>query len=289
MLTIYRMMNRKNKNFSRLRILSLIFLLCALAGCSGDSPLLTDDLAAAHEAYIARNIPLTERLLERFLRNEQNPEKRWEAWNLLLQAINAESQEPGASLECLQAMQAEYENEDSRLAYILPLIGKYNAMLRHYGDGALAWSSWLQLENLQPVEKVEGYRQLAAMQFGQRHFEAGEDSLQQCMGLPLPDPDKAMCILDLANENMARERWQEVVHLCRKIEDSSSDESVLGLAGYLMGDALEQMGKESEALEQFEKYRNLYPNHAVMDNRIEFLRKNIKLKKDLIKKQKNHD
>lgn len=281
------MMSRKNKKAPRL--LFFIFLLCLFTGCRAESLLLADDLAAARESYVARNMPLTERLLERYLRNEQNPEKRWEAWNLLLQAINADSQEPKASLECLQAMLAEYENDAARLEFILARIGKYNAMLHRYADAALAWSAWLELENMEPAAKVEGYRQLAAMQFGMRHFDAGEESLQQCIGLPLSDHDKAMCLLDLAYENMARERWQEVANLCQQIEDSGPDESVSGLAGYLRADALEQMGKEDEALEQFEKYRNFYPNPAVMDNRIEFLRKNIKLKKDLTKKQKAHD
>lgn len=271
------------KRKSKLAAACLAILFC-LGGCRLDSALLTDDLAAAQEAYVARNMPLAERLLERYLRGEENSEKRWQAWQLLLQAINAESQEPRASLECLQAMLAEYENDDARLEFIFSQMGKYNAMLHHYADAALAWSAWLELENLDAAAKMEGYRQLAAMQFGHRHFQAGEESLQQCLALPLPDKDKVMCLLDLAHENMARERWVEVADLCQQIEDSGPDEKVLGVAGYLRGDALEQMGKGDEALAQFEKYRKSYPNPAVMDNRIEYLRKNLKIKKEAAKK-----
>ena len=262
----------------------LLLPLLATVGCGVDSALLADDLEAAREAYASRNLPLAERLLERYLRSEQNPEKRWEAWNLLLQAINAESQESRASLECLQAMHAEYENDEERLAFILSQMGKHNALLRHYDDAARAWSAWLELGDSDEKDRVEAHRQLARMQFAQRHFDAGEETLQQCLALPVADHDKIMCLLDLAYENMSRERWQEVADLCRQIEDSEPDETVSGLAGYLLGDALEQMGKENNALEIFEKYRNFYPNPAVMDNRIEFLRKNIKIKKELTRK-----
>ena len=260
----------------------MLALLLSLVGCRFDNFLMVDDLEAARNAYVARNLPLTERLLERYLRAEKDPEKRWEAWNLLLQALNAQGAEPRASLECLQAMHAEYEAEEGRLDFILSQMGKYNAMLRHYAEAAIAWSAWLELGEVNNMDKVEGYRQLAAMQFGQRHFEAGEETLQQCLGLPLPDHDKIMCLLDLANENMARERWQEVADLCQQIEDSEPDKTVSGLAGFLRGDALEQMGKEEEALSLFEKYRDSYPNPAVMDNRIEYLRKNLKIRKDRI-------
>ena len=138
----------------------------------------------------------------------------------------------------------------------------------------------MDLGELGDNERVEGYRKLAAMQFGQRHFEAGEETLQQCLGLPLPDHDKIRCMLDLADENMARERWQEVADLCQQIFDSDPDAEVVGIAGYLRGDALEQMGNREEALAQFEAVRDIYPNPDVIDNRVRHLQKNIEKKKE---------
>lgn len=275
----------KNRNPAPIIYFGLImFGLISLLACRPDSLLVADDLESAKEAYAARNLPLAERLLERYLRVEQDSEKRWEAWNLLLNAINAESQQPRASLECLQAMLVEYENNDDKLDFIYSQIGKYNANLRNYPASAQAWSAWLELVEVADTAKVEGYCQLARMQFAQRHFEAGEETLQQCLSLSVPDHDKITCLLDLAYENMVRERWQEVADLCQQIEDSEPDEKISGLAGYLWADALEQMGKEEEALKHFEKYRDFYPNPAVMDNRIEFLKKSIKQKRDLTQK-----
>lgn len=258
----------KNK-IACLPLFIFVFCLCA---CNLED-LNEDDLEAANKAYAERNLPLTERLLERYLREEKDEDKRWEAWTLLLKTVNANNQEARVSLEFLRAMLDEYENDQPRLPFILSQMGKFNELLRHYDQAADAWSAFVDLGDLEDAERVEGYRKLAAMQFGQRHFEAGEDTLQQCLALPLPDHDKITCMLDLADANIARERWQEAADLCQQIFDSDPDPAIFGLAGYLRGDALERMGRKKEALEQFEAVRDSYPNPAVIDNRARHLQK----------------
>lgn len=252
--------------------LALMILLCS---CE-DANFLLDDLMGARDASLERNWPLAERLLERYLRAEQNPQKRWEAWELLLNALNADRPEPRASLECLEAMLVEYEDDEEKEAQILARMGKYNAQLRRYNRAADAWSAYLDLGDITKEERVAGYRHLAEMQFNQRHFDAGESTLQECLALPLPDHDKIYCMLDLADANMMRERWREVADLCEQILDANPDDAVLGAAGYLRGDALEQMGRLNEALRQFEEARNSYPNPPVIDNRIYYLKKIIR-------------
>lgn len=235
-----------------------------------------DDLEAARAAVSKRDWPLAERLLERYLREEQNPDKRWEAWQQLLTVINFSGVEPRASLEYLDAMLEEFADNDARNKIILKLTGELNENLRHYARAADAWSAYIGLAGLTAAETVEAYRHLAGTQFGLRRFEAGEEALQQCLALPLPDHDKIMCMYDLADQNMARERWQEVADLSQQILDSEPDKDVRGLAGYLLADALEQLGHEKEALKQFELARDDYPNPAVIDNRIAHLRKKLK-------------
>lgn len=253
--------------------LSCLLLSISLAAGCDTREFLSDDLAMAREASMERDWPVAERLLERYLRTEQNPQKRWEAWELMLKALNADRPEPRASLECLEAMLVEYDNDEGKVALILTQMGKYNEQLRRYDRAANAWSAYLDLGDITSKERVEGYRRLAAMQFSQRHFEAGESTLQECLALPLSDHDKIYCMLDLADENMTRERWREVADLCEQIMDAEPDDAVRGMAGYLRGDALEQMGQREDALRQFEDARDSYPNPAVMDNRINHLKK----------------
>lgn len=254
---------------------ALVLWACLAVGCEQNA-LLADDLSAARTAVAERNWPLAERLLERCLREEQSPDKRWEAWQQLLTVVNSANPEARATLDYLEAMLAEYADDDARVKLVLERMGRLNESLRRYERAADAWSAYIGLAGLTPRETVEGYRHLASVQFSQRRFEAGEETLQQCLALPLRDHDKMMCMYDLADQNMARERWQEVADLCQQILDSGPDKELRGLSGYLLGDALEQLGKGAEALKQFELARDESPNPSVMDNRIAHLRNKLK-------------
>ena len=265
----------------RLRGLALCLLWCLcfwLVGCDGPA-LKGDDLSQAREAVSQRQWSLAERLLERYLResqDSQDADSRWEAWQQLLVVVNAAGQEPRASLEYLETMQEEYLDDDARSAIILKRMAEVYEGLHRYGRAVDMWSAYIGLGGLSAQQVLEGHRRLAAMQFSLRRFDAGEDTLQQCLALPLPDHDKIMCMYDLADQNMARERWQEVSGLSQQILDSDPDQNVRGLAGYLLADALEQLGKNGEALKQFELARDEYPNPSVIDNRIAHLRKKLK-------------
>ena len=265
----------------RLRGLALCLLWCLcfwLVGCDGPA-LKGDDLSQAREAVSQRQWSLAERLLERYLResqDSQDADSRWEAWQQLLVVVNAAGQEPRASLEYLETMQEEYLDDDARSAIILKRMAEVYEGLHRYGRAVDMWSAYIGLGGLSAQQVLEGHRRLAAMQFSLRRFDAGEDTLQQCLALPLPDHDKIMCMYDLADQNMARERWQEVSGLSQQILDSDPDQNVRGLAGYLLADALEQLGKNGEALKQFELARDAYTNPSVIDNRIAHLRKKLK-------------
>ena len=265
----------------RLRGLALCLLWCLcfwLVGCDGPA-LKGDDLSQAREAVSQRQWSLAERLLERYLResqDSQDADSRWEAWQQLLVVVNAAGQEPRASLEYLETMQEEYMDDDARSAVILKRMAEVNEGLHRYERAVDMWNAYIGLGGLSPQQVLEGYRRLAAMQFSLRRFDAGEDTLQQCLALPLADHDKIMCMYDLADQNMARERWQEVSDLCQQILDSDPHKTLRGLAGYLLADALEQLGKGKEALKNFELARDDYPNPSVIDNRIAHLRKKLK-------------
>lgn len=261
-------------------LLCLIAAGCLLTAACDRRSLLADDLALAKEAYMERNLPLCERLAERYLRDERDQENRWEAWLLLLNAINYNSPQPRASLECLDVMLVEFENDEAREAEVLSMMGKYNSDLRRYDAAAKAWSAYIDLGALDESQRVNGYRRLAAAQFGQRHFSAGEETLHQCLGLAAPERAKIYCILDLADVNAAQERWQDVADLCQQILDAEPDDSARGMACYLRGDALEQLGNYQGALEQFELAMSAYPNPAVIENRVNHLNALLKNKKE---------
>lgn len=231
-----------------------------------------DDLQAARTAIAERQWSRAERLLGRYLRDERNPDLRWQAWNALLTVLEAGG-DPRTNLDYLDAMLEEFADDDARSREILLRIGRLNERLRRYDRAADTWIAYLNVAGLPPEESLYGYRRLGAMLFHLRRFEAAEEALQQCLALPLPDEAKSMCTYDLADQYLARGSWNEAADLARQIVDDEPQGELRALAGFVLGDALEQLGRNDEALKQFEAIRDLYPNPGVIDNRIVYLKK----------------
>lgn len=255
----------------------LLSVLLSVSGCDF-STLVTDDLADARSAIQEHNWPLAERLLERYLRQEQDADKRWEAWLGLVQVVGNAGADRRAVLDYLEAMLMEYAEDESRTREILQRMGGLNENLRRYDRAAEVWSTYIDLSNLTEEEAVQAHRRLARIHFRAGRFDASEDVLQDCLALAGLAEGKIQCLYDLADMNMAQERWQEASDLALQILELNVDATAQGLAAFLLGDALEQQKKFSEALAYFEKSRAGYPNAMVVDNRIAFLKNKLKLK-----------
>lgn len=255
-------------------LLLCCLLLSSLPGC-GRSPL-GDDLSEARSAVSAHEWTRAERLLERFLREAEDPDKRWEAWQLLLTVANGTGVTARVQLDYLDTMLEEFADSDARCKDILWRMGQLMERQRRHERAVDIWSAYLDLDGLGAQDSVEGYRHLAAMNFRLHRYEAAEDALQQCLALPVAEAAKLDCMYDLADQNAARERWQEAADLSQQILDSEPGERLRALTLFLLGDALEQLGRPEEALAQFELCRESYPNADVVENRIAYLKKKMK-------------
>ena len=256
------------------------FLLClaiclVMAACDGRVEL-ADDLTAALQAQAERNWPLAERLLQRFLRTGQDQEKRWEAWQTLVEVINAETQEPRETLEFLEVMLQEFVDDEEKCRSILEQTARLNERLGRYDRAADAWSAYLDLSVLGADDMADGYRNLARMQMRQRHFESAEVTLGQCLVLADAAPQVLYCMYDLADLHAGRENWKETANLCQQVLENRPPRELQGLVSYLWGDALEQLGQFEAAMKQFEAARECYPNPPVIESRIVSLRKKIR-------------
>ena len=253
----------------------LALALSPLTACE-KSPLVGDDLEEAKVAILAHNWTLAERLLERYLRMEQGLDKRWEAWQRLLEVTTSAGKDYRTALDYLEAMLQEFYEDEARTKSILLRMGELNESLRRYDRAADVWSTYIGLSGLTPEEAVSAHRRLAQIHIRNRRFEAGEDVLQGCLALVAPDTERALCIYDLADSQMARERWKDASDLALQIMDMEADAKTKGLAAFLLGDALEQQNVLGDALNYFEAARGSYPNERVVENRIAFLKKKLK-------------
>lgn len=255
-----------------MRVLVCLCLGLLLCACQGSADL-KDDLTVAREAQAERNWPLAERLLERILRNEQDADRRWEAWQALIEVINAETREERDTLEFLEVMLLEFAEDDSRSKSILERMGQLNSRMGRYEKAAEVWTSYLDLSGLETRDLAQGYRNLASAQIRMRRFDSAEETLGQCLALPGGERQILYCMHDLADLHASRQNWQSAADLSQQLLENGPEPELRGLTAYLLGDALEQLGKPREAMEQFERARDSYPNPLVIQNRIESLRK----------------
>lgn len=73
---------------------------------------------------------------------------------------------------------------------------------------------------------------------------------------------------------MSMEHFARGADLARQIlAMPGADKELKALAGFLLGDALEQQGRTADALAMFESVRETYPNEMVVETRIRQLRK----------------
>lgn len=251
-------------------------LLCLLCGCQGSGGV-ADDFAAARKAQAERNWGQAERLLQRFLRYEQeDQDRRWEAWQALIEVVNADTREERDTLEYLEVMLVEFADDDARTRSILEQMGQLNERLGRYGKAADAWSTYLDLGGLSAAQMAAAYRHLAAVQVRQRHFEGAEETLGQCLALPLSENGVQFCMFDLADMQAAQQNWDAAANLARQLLETSPGKELQGQTAFLLGDALEQLGRLPEAMTYFEQAKESYPNPLVVENRIVVLRKKMK-------------
>lgn len=264
-------------------MLSMTLILLAFGVGCDRVPLVIDDLDAARSAVQRRDWPQAERLLERYLRSEENPGQRWEAWIRLVEIHDRINPDPKAALVHLEAMQQEFFQDEAKLKIVLERLGEIRENLGHTNQALAIWTRYAELGNLTDREAAGAQRKLGNVYFRLRRFDLAQEALQTCLALPVEENFKAWCLYDLALADMARDELDDVYDQAMQVLSMQVDDQLRGLAGFLLADALEQQGRGAEALARFESVRTLYPNELAVDNRIAHLKNKVKQSPEGIK------
>lgn len=264
-------MTLKKNSFICLFVCIILFLY----GCDNKLEI-TDDFAKAKIEIQNSNWTEAERLLSRYLKEPDNTDLRWEAWNELINIINRAGSEPIITLEYLAAMLYEFEADKKKYKNILYKMGLLNEDIWLYDRAADVWLRYINLEDLNGEEAVNVHRRLAKIYYLSKLFESAEDILNNCLALNAPANMVAYCMYDLAELNVAQQRFVEASDLSIQILDMEIDNKVKYLTLFLLADSLEQQEKYVESLSYFEQSKDIYPNVTVVIKRIEYLQEKIK-------------
>lgn len=261
------------KRFSLSVVLPLLMLpVLFLTGCEKAAP--PDDMADARKAAGERRYGEAEKLLERYLRLNPEGEERWEAWQRLVQITQDVRGDEKAAMELLEAMYLEFGMDGDKAREVLVRLGGLLETARRWDRAADVWRKLMEVPELPGDENARAHRRLARIHASRREFGIAEDVLQQCLQLKATEARRAECLYDLADVQMSMEHFARGADLARQIlAMPGADKELKALAGFLLGDALEQQGKTGEALAVFESVRGTYPNEMVVDTRIRQLRK----------------
>jgi tetratricopeptide (TPR) repeat protein len=253
-------------------ILFLLLFPLLLTGCEKAAP--PDDMADARKAAGERRYGEAEKLLERYLRLNPEGEERWEAWQRLLQITLDVRGDDKAGMELLEAMYLEFGMDGDKAREVLVRLGGLLETARRWDRAADAWRKLIEVPDLPGDENARAHRRLARIHASRREFGIAEDVLHQCLQLKATDARRAECLYDLADVQMSMEHFARGADLARQIlAMPGAEKDLKALAGFMLGDALEQQGKTAEALAAFEAVRETYPNELVVETRIRQLRK----------------
>jgi tetratricopeptide (TPR) repeat protein len=239
-------------------------------------PLQANDLDEAKAAISQRDWPRAERLLERFLRDEEAPPQRWEAWMRLVDIYSRINLDQNGAVGQLETMLQEFSRDEAKKKLILARLGELHESLGHVRQAVSVWGRYAALGNLTDQEAASVQRALGNLHFRQRRFDLAAEALQTCQALPVEESFRAWCLYDLALANMARDELDDAQEQAIQVLSMKVDDQLRGLAGFLLADVLEQQGLRAEALDRFESVRGLYPNDMVIDNRIAYLKKKLR-------------
>lgn len=251
----------------------LVVGLALAAGCDrqGQRP---DDLAAAQEAARERDWAQTARLLQRYLRDEDDPEKRWTAWNLLVSASYRLGEEKWV-IDYLETMQQEYGRDENHAAAVQRQLALGYEKARQWDKAAEAWLRLLDLEELSPQEAAGLYRRMGLFYLRGQEYGLAEDMLEMCVAQAGVPQVQAECQYYLAQAYATDSRLEEaLVPLDALLDRSDVDRNLRGQAFFLRGDILEQQNKRREAAEAFARALPLHPNPPAVQKRIDHLNRN---------------
>lgn len=241
------------------------------------SGVVVNDLDEARIAIRQGEWERAEKYLERFLRVATDPEERWEAWISLVDATERAGQDRRWINEYLEAMLVEFEDSPERLRHILYKMSASQEAARQYERAVITLFQLVSLPDLTVQERLELYKRLAFMQMRLNRLQGAEESLHECLGLPLADSVKADCLYFLADICVLREDLEDGANIAIQILDTPGVPPLLySKATFLLADIYEQQKKYQDALRLYVSIRNSYPNPMAVDARIDYLKKKLK-------------
>jgi len=259
-------METRSVSMRRRLVCALLVLVLALAGACR-SPF-SGDLSEADTAYDEGNYYQAQRLYENYLQTKPQGERRWEAWNRLLDiAVLLENDLPKAT-QLLEAMLLEYAEDPDRTGVLRLRLARAYTEMAQWDKALEAWQAVL-FDAHQPMPEWKVHWNMGKIYQFQGKYAQARESMSRCREMAVSGVDKARCSYDLALANsFLGQRDQARQWLEKAIAEPEASDELKALSGYLLAEILEIDGKKAEARDILESIRHTYPNPKAVELRL---------------------
>lgn len=151
---------------------------------------------------------------------------------------------------------------------------------KRLGDFRQALVEYQRLINLAPGGEEADKAQLAAARcyFRLGDFRQAREEYQIHLENYPDSPRRDRALAGVANCYYVRRAYPQAIRYYRMVASESSDAQMLAEAGFGIASSLEESGNLEEALEEFEKLRESYPNPELVLQRLDRIRARIQQK-----------
>lgn len=250
----------------------LVLLLCVGSACT---PQIQEqnDLRAAKEAAAEQDWGQAARLAQRYLRDENDPAKRWQAWNLMVTA-SRHMGELRWTVDDLETMLLEFGDSDAYAAGVLRQLAEAYEGLRQWDRAAAVWLHLLDVEEFSPDETAKIYRRMGIFFLRGQDYAMAEDMLEMCLDQASDSAVQLECHFLLAQAYAGDQNPDMALsQLSQLLANNEATDALKGQALFWRGDILEQQSKPAEAKQAFTEAIKLHPNPIAVQKRLDYLEK----------------
>ncbi|MFW5791542.1 MAG: tetratricopeptide repeat protein [Desulfohalobiaceae bacterium] len=247
----------------------LLLLLLLLGGCQGSDNDL-EHFRAAEQAFASGRFILAEQLYEQFLQQQPENPSRWQAWKRLLLISENIRQNPRRSLEILQSMSVEYEQDLPRLLEVL----QRTASVHRHGlaqpeKSIDVWTRSLDFCPEVPGACWQAHWNMAAVHFDQGRFAESRRELEQCLEWAESQDKKAEAMYMMARSYALNEEHAQALSWIDRLgalEGSSGQHRAQAL--YMAADIHIQEGRTEQAKKLLTSILETHPNPQLVQLRL---------------------
>jgi len=262
----------------RRTLLWCVLFLTALAAGQGCGPNPEPDLAAtlfgaARTAWLAGDYPKAEQDYQRYLRDFPKAPERLEAWRRLADIARDVRGNPGEAASVLESALLEFEKNRAVRDDLAAAAGEAWLQAKQPARAAEHLRTLLAGGSLPPEGRVRISLQLAQSLTMLEDVSGAETALRLCHQAGPTAAIAAPCSLRLAavlleqnKPEAARSLWKAVY------ENGTIDASFRAAAGFALGEEAETRHDRKAAQTWYEAVREIYPNPAVIEKKLEYLR-----------------